>query len=276
MKETNLKLINDRLFFDILLGLNIIWQDDHSNDYLFSVLNEEDWRKNLQKIRFINPENKFDYAKYGDFFVCDNKFYVITERIGYKKYDLKKSIKDSYYKNIIDDKKFVIEANYAGFYIGRKDDFGESIYFGDILKIDIDSYSKCINCSFYNGPDKHNIERLKKIGIIGEIYGPVFIGSAWNNCLNPDEKYSLFEQDFGVIPNLCMAKKIEIVANIYYDAKFNSNNFSNSIRKAILTDHSMSCEFWDKYVPNEFIKKNYIENRNKIWEFAIKKYKERN
>ena len=280
MKEVTLELLNDKMFFDILLGLNIIHCDWHDGRYYISYesssLDEEGWRNNLQKIRFINPENKFDYAKYGDYFIYNNKLYIITDRIGYKKYDFKKSIKDLFYKNIIDDNKFVIEANFAGFYIGKKDDFGESIYYGDILKIDIDSYSKCINCSFYNGPDNNKIERLKKIGIIGEIYGPVFIGSAWNHCLNPDEKFSLFEQDFGVIPNLCMAKKTEIVANIYYDAKFNSNKFSSSIRKAILTDHSMSCEFWDKYVPKEFIKNNYIENRNKIWEFAIKKYKEKN
>ena len=166
-REVTLELLNDKLFFDILLGLNIIDIDWHDGKYYFSndnsSLDEEGWRKCFKKIRFINSENKFDYAKYGDYFFNNKRLYVITDRIGYTKYNIKKSINDLFYKNIIDESKFVIEVKYAGFNIGRKDDFGENIYFGDILKIDIDSFSKCINCSFYNGPDNLKIERLKKI-----------------------------------------------------------------------------------------------------------------
>jgi hypothetical protein len=96
-REVTLELLNDKLFFDILLGLNIIDRDWHDGKYYFSYdnssLEEEGWRNCFKKIRFINPENKFDYAKYGDYFFYNKRLHVITDRIGYIKYNIKKKYK---------------------------------------------------------------------------------------------------------------------------------------------------------------------------------------
>lgn len=268
-REVTLELLNDRLFFDILLGLNIIWQDDHSNDYHFSVLNEEDWRNNLQKIRFINPENKFDYAKYGDFFIYNSKLYILTERFDYIKFDSKKKINDSFYKSIIDSYKFVIEANFAGFYIGREDDLGESIYYGDILKVELNNFSKCKNCEYFEShfKDRKNIN-------VNKVYGPISLTRGWHHCSNPNEPYYIFDQHFGVIPNFCMAVKTEIVANVYYDFFKEKPPFNlNVIYKAVLPDVFVTCKFWDY-----FISKSNREGKsnNEIWESAIINFRKGN
>lgn len=259
----SIKLLNDKLFFDILLGLNIIWQDTHSNDYIFSVLNEEGWRNNLQKIRFINPENKFDYAKYGDYFIYNNKLFIITERFDYLKFDSKKKINDSFYNSLIDNNKIVIEANFAGFYIGREDDLGESIYYGDILKVELNNFSKCKNCEYF----KSHFKDRKNINI-DTVYGPISFTKGWRHCSNPNEPFYIFDQHFGVIPNLCMAVKKEIVANVYYDFFKEKKPFNlNVIYKATLTDYGfITCKFWDY-----FISKSNIDGKsnNEIWERAI-------
>jgi hypothetical protein len=268
MKVTNQEFINDRLFFDILLGLNIIWQDTHSNDYIFCVLNEEGWRNNLQKIRFINPENKFDFAKYGDYFVYNNKLHIITERFDYLKFDSKKKINDSFYNSLIDDNKFVIEANFAGFYIGREDDLGESIYYGDILKVELNNFSKCKNCQYFGGPfkDRDNIN-------IDVVYGPISLRSGWQHCTNQNEPYYIWDQHFGAMPNLCTSLKTEIVANVYYDVYFkqNLNFYLDIIHKAVLPDVYVTCEFWDYFISKE---SREGKTNNEIWEYAINNFKE--
>jgi hypothetical protein len=270
MKEVTLELISDKMFFDILFGLKIIHQDCHDCKYYFSSQDEEGWRNNLQKIRFINPENKFDYAKYGDYFIYNNKLYIITERFEYLKFDSKKKINDSFYKSIIDSYKFVVEANFAGFYIGREDDFGESIYYGDILKVELNNFSKCKNCEYFESPfkDRKNIN-------INTVYGPISLTKGWHHCSNPNEPYYIFDQDFGVIPNLCMAVKTEVVANLYYDVSKEKNlNFNlGIIRKAILPDVFVTCKFWDY-----FISKSSREGKsnNEIWESAIINFRKGN
>ena len=50
MQEATVELINDKMFFDILLGLDIINRDWHDGKYYFSSLDEEGWRKCFQKI----------------------------------------------------------------------------------------------------------------------------------------------------------------------------------------------------------------------------------
>jgi hypothetical protein len=263
MKEATVELINDKMFFDILLGLDIINRDWHDGKYYFSSLDEEGWRKCFQKIRFINPDNKFDYAKYGEYFIYNNKLYIITERIGYLKFDSKKMINDSFYKSLIHNNKFVIEANFAGFYIGRKDDFGESIYYGDVLKVELNNFSKCKNCQYFEGPikNRNNIN-------VNTVYGPISLTKGWHHCSNPNEPYYIVDQDFGVIPNLCMSVKTEIVANVYYDVYYKDNlNFNlNIIRKAVLPDVYVTCKFWDYFISKE---SREGKSSNEIWENAL-------
>ena len=262
-------LNKENLLYSLLSGLKLIdsWGDPIEYDF-------KKWEELLQNIRFINPENKFDYAKYGDYFFDENVLYVITDRLGYSKYNIIHEFTDTEYYQLIGQRSIVIQAKFAGFYIGRKDDFGEKIYYGDILKIDIDNYSKCIDCVFYNGPDKNRIETLSDRGLLGNIFGPVTFHKGWHNCKNPEEAYFIMDQWFGVIPNLCMSKKTEIAANVYFDITINSNeNFLGIISKAELTDHTISCGFWDKYVPTSFIENNYRNNRNAIWEYAISEFR---
>lgn len=269
MKEVTLELTNDKLFFDILLGLDIIHSDWHDGKYYFTSLEEDDWRKCFQKIRFINPENKFDYAKYGEYFIYSNKLFIITDCIGYLKFESKNLIDELFYKELIHNNKFVIEANFAGFSIGRKDDFGESIYYGDVLKIELNNFSKCKNCKYFGGPfkDRNNVN-------INIVYGPISLTKGWNHCANPNEPYYIKDQDFGVIPNLCSSIKTEIVANIYYDVFYNSKiKFNlNIIQKAILSDTFVTCKFWDFFISKANRKG---KSNNEIWENSIISYRKK-
>jgi hypothetical protein len=174
------------------------------------------------------------------------------------------------------EKKYVIKGVFAGFYIGREDAFQNSIFYGDILKIEIDSYSKCLNCQFYNGPaDKERCD-LTERGLLNTVYGPITLHEGWHSCKNPKEKFTVMDQWFGIIPNLCSAKKMEVVAHVYYDVVYKkAKKFNVNITgKAELTDHGPSCRFWDTYVPQKMILEMTIP-RIEIWEYAINAFRGR-
>lgn len=268
MKEARIDLINDKMFFDVLKGLNIIEQDSYSNAYLIVLLDEDDWRKNLKDIRYINPKSEFDYASYGDYFFYENKLFVITDDIDYRKFDSKKAIKDSFYKNLIDKNKYVIEAKYAGFYIEREDVYGDKIYYGDILKVSVNNFTKCKKCEYFGGPFKD-----REIKDIDVVYGAVSISNGWNHCSNENQQYSVWDQAFGVMPNLCMSINTVIVANVFYDVCYESKFQYLDIHKAVLSDYNVTCRFWDYYVP---IEKRIGKSNNEIWEYAINKYQKNN
>ncbi len=256
---------DDKHFSGILSGIGLI---DHCGDaevfgWMESV---NDWKKLLNKIRFINPENNFDYTMYGDYFFVDNNLYILTERENYKIYDIKKNFQNTEFDHLLSQKKYLIEGVFAGFDTLRKDDFNESIYYGDILKIELKNFSKCKSCEFFGGPFKD-----KETNNIDIVYGPISFNKGWNHCSNPNEPYYIFDQAFGIIPNLCMAVKTEIVANVFYDMSIENNKkFSlDIINKATLPDMYVTCNFWDYFVSKEF---REGKSNNEIWDFALKEY----
>jgi hypothetical protein len=146
--------------------------------------------------------------------------------------------------------------------------------------MEIDSYSKCLSCKFYNGPVEKERDDLTARGLLNTIYGPISLHSGWHSCKKSTEKFTVMDQWFGVIPSLCSAKKIEVVAHIYYDVvykkakKFNLNITS----KAELTDYGPSCQFWEAFVPREQLidfkgRSDFAQSRIEIWEYAVKAFR---
>lgn len=275
--------MKDKLLFNIFQNLGLLWEDllifDSSGEPHFESIKKngwqeflDQWEKYFLKIRFINPENIFDYSKFGDYFFSEGELFIATDRPGYEALDLKINNKHPELLQLVNHKRFLIKAGFAGFYIGKKDDLGEKIYYGDILKLDIDNYSKCMGCHFFNGLDQRTRESMNERGLLKNIYGPITFHKGWYHCKNQLEQFSIMDQWFGIIPNLCMAVKKEVVANVYYDFSINSpKKFDlGLISKAELTDHTISCQFWDKYVPQSYIENN---SRNDIWEYAINEYR---
>ena len=152
--------------------------DDFSDSMVYS------WEKKLKKIRFINPDNNFDYSKYGDFFFLDNNLYILTDKDHYSSFDIKKELINSKYDYLLERKKYLIKGFFAGFYIGRRDDYGERIYYGDILKLELDNFSKCKSCEYFGGPFKDR--ETKDIDVI---YGPISFNKGWHHCSNPEEPF---------------------------------------------------------------------------------------
>lgn len=268
--ETNMDdFYTDKLFTGIISGIGLI--DSWGNATLFEWMESaNDWKKLLQKIRFINPENNFDYTKYGDFFFIDNDLFILTDRKGYKTYNIKNNFKNSDFDYLLSKRRYLIKGVFAGFDTLRRDDLNERIYYGDILKVELNNFIKCKTCEYFGGPFK---ERDTKD--IDVVYGPISFNKGWHHCSNPNESYYIADQAFGIIPNLCMSIKSEIVANVYYDITIENNEkFSlDIIHKASLPDHNpYSCKFWNDFVPTQI----RIENStNRIWEYAINQYKKR-
>lgn len=279
------------ILFHTFKSLGLLWEDlyivDQFKNPIFESIKRNGWQTFLnqwegyfQKIRFINPNNQFDYAKFGEYFFFEDQLYILSDRLGYKEFDIKKKFRNSTFEKMLLNKEYLVQGYFAGFYIGRKDYSGNKIYYGDILKIEMNNYSKCLGCQFYNGPDFKQIESLSQRGLLNMIFGPLTFHPGWHNCKNPNEPFSIMDQHFGVIPNLCSALTVEIVANVFYDIAFNSDRKFNLgiTSKAELTDHGPSCHFWDTYVPKEMIenkinKKEYATARLEIWEYAIKSFR---
>jgi len=268
--ETNLKeFYDDKLFIDVLSGLSLI--DSWGSVIMFEWMKEvSDWKKLLNKIRFINFEKKFDYSKYGDYFFIENDLYILTDKEGYKSLDIKETFENPAYEYLLTKRKYLIKAVFAGFDTLRRDEINERIYYGDILKVELKNFIKCKNCNYFICPFKDRYEQD-----IDVVYGPIWFNKGWHRCSNPNESYYIADQSFGILPNLCMSCKTEIVANVYYDITVEKNEkFSlDIIYKAVLPDHNpFSCKFWDDFVPKHIKEKN---TSNIIWEYAINQYNNR-
>lgn len=266
--ETNLDgFYGDKLFVGILSNLGLI--DTRGDATMFEWMKSVcDWKKLLHKIRFINPENNFDYAKYGDFFFFENDLYILTDREGYKSFNIKKNMKSSDFDYLMPKRKYLIKGVFAGFDTLRRDESDERIYYGDILKVELNNFSKCKNCQYFGGPFKDR--NTKDINVV---YGPISFFKGWHHCSNPNEPYYIADQAFGILPNLCMSIKTEVVANVYYDMTIEKNEKFNLriIHKASLPDHNpYSCKFWNDFVPEQIRAEN---STNEIWEYAINQYK---
>jgi hypothetical protein len=84
-------------------------------------------------IRFISPNDNFDYAEFGNYFFSNKHLYVITNKIEYKRFDVRKEFDDSIYYNFIKPNYYIIRVIYAGQDTGFEDDLFNRIYTGDFV-----------------------------------------------------------------------------------------------------------------------------------------------
>ena len=80
------------------------------------------------KVRFLNPQGDFDYAKLFEFVKANNDFYILSNREGYREYHnglLSNEEMKGY--------KYLVKIIYAGIYSYRRDLYGNRIYLYDIV-----------------------------------------------------------------------------------------------------------------------------------------------
>jgi hypothetical protein len=84
-------------------------------------------------IRYISPNDNFDYAEFGNYFFLNKCLYVVTNKIEYKKFDLRRELDASIYHYFIKPDYYIIRVIYAGQESGFEDDLFNKIYTGDIV-----------------------------------------------------------------------------------------------------------------------------------------------
>lgn len=83
---------------------------------------------NRRKVRFINPEGKFDYAYFGDFyFKSMERMMLVTKNRAYTRYHQCDQMENSLWSTV--------PVIFAGVQTGYRDDTGREIYTGDIASV---------------------------------------------------------------------------------------------------------------------------------------------
>ena len=85
-------------------------------------------------IRYISHNENFDYAEFGNYFFLKKYLYVITNKVEYKRFDVKREFYNSIYYNFIKANYYIIRVIYAGFNTGFEDSLGYEIFSGDVIK----------------------------------------------------------------------------------------------------------------------------------------------
>lgn len=181
-----------------------------------------DYRK--IKLRYINPFDEFDYAKFGSYFFIKDELFIITHKLGYKRYDVKKSLKNTIYYRMTPNNSFVIKGIYSGQDTGFRDDNDERIYTGDIL----------ITEGFYNSQrDPYNYfkkdRNIPKDDIISlyKVCGVVSTGSNPQSFMHiaegklKDKIYEVVLDNHGAF--LSHSTKIKVIGNIFYNLERGEN-----------------------------------------------------
>lgn len=88
------------------------------------------------KVRVLNPEGHFDFTHTDMVRVWNKELYMITDRPGYKEYDIKAqldNVEDLFYNHRLLKDGYIIKVLFAGIELSIRDIHGERIYTGDIL-----------------------------------------------------------------------------------------------------------------------------------------------
>ena len=88
------------------------------------------------KVRVLNPEGHFDYTHTDMLGVWNKELYMITDRPGYKEYDIKAQLENAgvLFNNYrLLKEGYIIKVVFAGIELKIRDIHGERIYTGDLL-----------------------------------------------------------------------------------------------------------------------------------------------
>ena len=140
------------------------------------------------KVRVLNPEGHFDYTRTDMLRVWNKELYMITDRPGYKEYDIKAQLENAgelFNNHRLLKDGYIIKVIFAGTELSIRDIHGERIYTGDIL-VHHDNSSRrhrvyygmakydpgCdTKCAVYHGFNSFNthFDSIKEWEIIGNI-----------------------------------------------------------------------------------------------------------
>lgn len=188
--------------FRLSVSSYIIFSQQNFFIYFDRIQNKHFTRK---KIRFINFHGDFDYAKFGTYFFYKEGLYVITNKLFYKAFDIKEKFIDTIFYESINLDSYIIRAFYAGHDTEFRDDNGDRIYTGDIIKM---------KGTMVKERDPHKY--FKKDRLISphienlfEVFGVV---SSFEIC---PEAYQVVLDNHGAF--LCHGTEMQRIGNIFYD-----------------------------------------------------------
>jgi hypothetical protein len=212
--------------------------------YFSSNFKVNDYRK--IKIRYINPFDEFDYAKFGKYFFIDDELYIITKNKKYASLDVKKKLRNKIYSAHLTNKDFVIKSIYAGQDTGFRDDYDKRIYTGDIVinegfsnpEREPYSYYKKNRNSFEN---KDQVHYYKVCGAVSAIPSQYY--KQKNHPI--DKIYQVVLNNHGAF--LSHSIKIEIIGNVFYnlnrESKINIEQLAASFAQSGFYENG----FWKNY-----------------------------
>ncbi|MCH4552193.1 A1S_2505 family phage non-structural protein [Aestuariibaculum lutulentum] len=211
-------------------------------------------------IRYINPLNEFDYAKFGYYFFYKKDLYVISDNPKYKGLDLKNNFINSVYGNFMRSDLFMIKGLYAGKDTGFIDDNDAKIYTGDIIRLkEVGHYSVSDALKSFKKDRFVANENQLLIEVYGVVSSQIYFPEAYHAVLQ------------GTGGFLCYGTEMEIIGNIFYD--LTPNKRIDIRKKAIKIAHSNNDPngFWNIHTTE-----NISENLKLIKTPSFKFYKESN
>ncbi len=213
----------------------------------FNYSNNE-FLKNIKKnnnlgIRFISPLKEFDFAKFQSYFFINGHLYIVSNKLCYADYDIRRTLKGTIYYKHIEPFYYVFKAIYAGRNTEFIDDCGKGIYTGDILRF-LGAYSD------ERKPHKYfKKDRLinKDNPHLNETFGVV---SSYGFC---PEAFQVAIDNSGAF--LCHASELEILGNIFYDL---TPNKRIDIWKEACAIGANYDGFWNKHSVNS-LKEDFMK-----------------
>lgn len=176
-------------------------------------LSDCDRKHRPTKVRVLNPEGHFDYTHTDMLRVWNKELYMITDRPGYKEYDIKAQLENAgelFNNHRLLKDGYIIKVLFAGIELSIRDIHGERIYTGDIIAHHEQSTygpttyygmakfdPRCdTRCAVYHGFNSFNthFDDIKEWEIVGNIIenNPKYTGDQRSDY----ESYCLDHEDF--------------------------------------------------------------------------------
>ena len=161
-------------------------------------------KKNLTKVRFIDPNGDYGYTGLGRFFFMDDCMYMLTNNAKFEP-DHNPDILEHHeeLESLKYTNEYVVRVMFAGIFTGFLDDKGQRVFTGDVI------HANVVNNPTY--PSTGGTERAQTVNCKGD-------GSFYEAGVNEMfGEYSLILDNMSI--PLSWVKKLKVVGSLFFDLK---------------------------------------------------------